>query len=92
MIRTSLPFLKAWSQPELASLSEESEMIMSFAVGLERAMPLVLFSLYLITSVQICRYAHWRAAGAPTPFLPRRLEGMRKAFENRARLQAMAQL
>lgn len=57
-----------------------------FAVALERAMPFLLFSLYLVTSVQVCRYANWRAAGAPNPFLPRRLKPYIRDFENRLRL------
>ena len=62
-------------------------MMVSMAMVLERAMPFFLFSLYLITSVQICRYANWRAAGAPNPFLPRKLQPVVRNFENRLRLQ-----
>lgn len=40
---------------------------------LERAFPLMLFALYLLTAVRICRYSSWVAAGEPNPFLPRRL-------------------
>ncbi|MDH5622521.1 MAG: hypothetical protein OEY74_10605 [Gammaproteobacteria bacterium] len=39
----------------------------------ERAVPLYLFALYMVTSVRICRYSAWRKAGAPNPFLPRSL-------------------
>lgn len=42
--------------------------------GVERLIPFMLFALYLITSVQICRYSSWVAAGAPNPFLPRKLK------------------
>ena len=40
----------------------------------ERAVTLFLFALYLITPVQTCRFSSWQRAGAPNPFLPRRLE------------------
>ena len=62
-------------------------MILPTAVLLERLMPLILFSLYMITSVQVCRYAQWRAAGAPNPFLPRGLQPFVRDFENRFRLE-----
>lgn len=39
----------------------------------KRAVPMYLFVLYLVTSVSICRYSAWCAAGAPNPFLPRSL-------------------
>ncbi len=57
-------------------------------VLLERAMPHILFAMYLITSFQICRYANWRDAGAPNPFLPRRVKVAVREIENRMRLRA----
>ena len=57
------------------------------AIALERIMPLMLFALYLITSVRLCRYAHWRSEGAPNPFLPRRLQPVLRPHELRVRLQ-----
>ena len=40
----------------------------------ERLLPLMLFSLYLMTAFRICRYSSWKDAGSPNPFLPRRLK------------------
>ena len=40
----------------------------------ERVLPLMLFSLYLMTAFRICRYSSWKHAGSPNPFLPRRLK------------------
>lgn len=40
----------------------------------ERLIPLTLFALYLLTAVRVCRYSSWVAAGAPNPFLPRRIK------------------
>ena len=37
---------------------------------------LLLFTLYLITAVKVCRYSSWMQAGAPNPFLPRRLQAL----------------
>lgn len=44
-----------------------------FIPGPERLVPFVLFMLYLVTAVRICRYSAWIHAGAPNPFLPQRL-------------------
>lgn len=63
-------------------------MIVSFTLALERATPLLLFALYIITSVRVCRYAQWQAQGAPNPFLPRRLKPLVRDVELRLRLQA----
>lgn len=41
--------------------------------ALERLIPFVLFALYLLTAVRICRYSSWVDAGSPNPFLPRGL-------------------
>lgn len=35
-----------------------------------RVTTMIMFALYLITSVQIVRYSKWIAAGQPNPFLP----------------------
>ena len=40
--------------------------------GAEKVILFGLFTMYLLTSVQICRYSSWINAGAPNPFLPRR--------------------
>lgn len=40
---------------------------------------LLLFVLYLITAVRLCRYSRWRNEGAPNPFLPRRIKAMLRA-------------
>jgi hypothetical protein len=42
--------------------------------GFERLIPFLLFALYLLTAVRVCRYSSWVRAGAPNPFLPRSLE------------------
>ena len=42
--------------------------------GFERLIPFMLFALYLITAVRLCRYSSWMAAGAPNPFLPRQIK------------------
>lgn len=60
----------------------------SFAILMERATPLLLFLLYVVTSVRICRYAQWHAQGAPNPFLPRTLKPLVRDTELRLRLQA----
>lgn len=41
-----------------------------------RAVPWYLFALYMFTSFKICRYASWRAAGAPNPFLSREMKNL----------------
>ncbi|NNE80384.1 MAG: hypothetical protein HKN18_08945 [Silicimonas sp.] len=40
----------------------------------ERAITLLLFALYLITAVRLCRYSSWVSEGTPNPFLPRVLK------------------
>ncbi len=58
-----------------------------FAIMLaERGMPLLLFVLYMVTACRICRFAHWQEAGAPNPFLPRRLKHAIRSYENRYRV------
>lgn len=64
--------------------------LFSFSIAMERAMPFVLFALYVITSVQLCRYANWHAKGAPNPFLPRRLKPLVRDVELRLRLQSFS--
>lgn len=49
----------------------------------ERALTVLLFVLYLITSVRLCRYSTWRNNGAPNPFLPRRAKAMLHAHAKR---------
>lgn len=44
------------------------------AVLPDRAVPWYLFVLYMLTSVKLCRYGAWRAAGAPNPFLSREMK------------------
>lgn len=63
--------------------------MLPLALAFERAMPFLLFALYLITSVRLCRYAVWREAGAPNPFLPRRLKVAVRDFEKRFRFEAL---
>ena len=65
-------------------------MAMYFELAMERAAPILLFVMYLITSFQICRYASWRDAGAPNPFLPRALKPAVREYEKRSRLQSFA--
>lgn len=48
-------------------------MIINLFSLVERLAPFMLFALYLVTAVRICRYSSWVAAGEPNPFLPRRL-------------------
>ncbi|MEQ9037995.1 MAG: hypothetical protein RIE24_06545 [Silicimonas sp.] len=48
--------------------------LLNLLPGVERLIPLLLFALYLLTAVRICRYSSWVRAGAPNPFLPRSLE------------------
>ena len=48
--------------------------VISVLPGLERLIPFLLFALYLLTAVRVCRYSSWVAAGAPNPFLPRTLK------------------
>ena len=40
----------------------------------ERAIKIMLFALYVITAVRICRYSRWINEGAPNPFLPKSLQ------------------
>ena len=47
----------------------------------ERALPLVLFVLYLITAFRLCRYSSWMRSGAPNPFLPRKIKVMLRKRE-----------
>jgi len=63
---------------------------LSDVLGIERAMPLVLFALYLLTSVQLCSYAGWRQSGAPNPFLPRRIKLAVARFERHMRMELRA--
>lgn len=56
--------------------------------GIERAMPVMLFAMYLVTAFRICRYSSWRAAGAPNPFLPRRVGIAVAKYERRMRFAA----
>lgn len=56
--------------------------------GAERVIPIVLFTLYLVTSVRICRYSSWVRAGAPNPFLPRRISKSVSHRDIRAILKA----
>ena len=56
--------------------------------GAERVIPFVLFALYLVTSVRICRYSSWVRAGAPNPFLPRRVRKGVSHHDIRALLKA----
>ncbi|MBT8424249.1 MAG: hypothetical protein HKN98_00615 [Silicimonas sp.] len=59
--------------------------IINFFSILERAVPLMLFALYLLTAVRICRYSSWVAAGEPNPFLPRGLALAITRFDMRPR-------
>lgn len=52
---------------------------------LERLTPFMLFALYLLTAVRICRYSSWVDAGAPNPFLPRSLQAVAAKVDVRAR-------
>ena len=40
---------------------------------LERMLPIMLYALYMLTAVRLCRYSWWIEKGAPNPFLPRSL-------------------
>ena len=51
---------------------------------LERLTPFMLFALYLLTAVRICRYSSWVDAGAPNPFLPRSLQSVAAKVDVRA--------
>ena len=62
--------------------------VFSFADVLERLTPFLLFAIYVVTSVRICRYGHWYAQGAPNPFLPRRLKPFVRDVELRLRFEA----
>lgn len=49
----------------------------------ERVLPFLLFMLYMITAVRLCRYSSWMQSGAPNPFLPRRLKAVLKQRDRR---------
>lgn len=53
--------------------------------GFERLIPFLMFALYLLTAVRICRYSSWVEAGEPNPFLPRSLQMVLVEAETRAR-------
>lgn len=53
--------------------------------GFERLIPFLLFALYLLTAVRVCRYSSWVRAGAPNPFLPRNLETILLGTDTRNR-------
>ena len=53
--------------------------------GVERLIPFLLFALYLLTAVRICRYSSWVRAGTPNPFLPRRLQLVLVSVDTRER-------
>lgn len=59
-------------------------------LAVERVLPLLLFALYLITAVRVCRYSSWLDAGAPNPFLPAPLKVAARNFELRCRFAALA--
>ncbi len=63
-------------------------MAMFLVMTAERITPFLFFALYLITSFQICRYASWKNAGTPNPFLPRILKPAVREFEKRSRIQS----
>lgn len=56
----------------------------------ERAVPFYLFVLYMLTSLKVCRYSAWRAAGAPNPFLPRGLKTVAARYERDLRAASFA--
>lgn len=56
--------------------------------NMERVIPFALFALYLVTAVRICRYSSWVRAGAPNPFLPRRIKQSASHRDIRALLNA----
>jgi hypothetical protein len=45
----------------------------------QRVLLFLLFLMYIITAVRLCRYSSWRRNGAPNPFLPRRMKAMLRA-------------
>lgn len=52
--------------------------------NLERLIPFVLFALYLLTAVRVCRYSSWVRAGEPNPFLPSGLKTVLVEADRRA--------
>lgn len=56
--------------------------------SLERMIPFMMFALYLLTAVRICRYSSWIQAGEPNPFLPRSLKMVLVEADGRARRMA----
>ena len=59
--------------------------IINLLPGLERLIPLLMFALYLLTAVRICRYSSWVQAGEPNPFLPRGLKMVLVEVDTRVR-------
>ena len=59
--------------------------IINLLPGLERLIPLLIFALYLLTAVRICRYSSWVQAGEPNPFLPRGLKMVLVEADTRVR-------
>lgn len=59
--------------------------IINLLPGLERLIPLLMFALYLLTAVRICRYSSWVQAGEPNPFLPRGLKMVLVEADTRVR-------
>lgn len=64
--------------------------IMPMLMAMERVLPFVLFTLYLVTAVRVCTFSAWQTAGAPNPFLPRSLKPVARGYEKRLRFQAVA--
>jgi hypothetical protein len=60
-------------------------MLIPTILAFERTMPLFLFALYLLTAFRVTRYGTWLAAGAPNPFLPRKLKVAVAGYEKRLR-------
>lgn len=58
----------------MAALGGHDVTIINMFPGFERLIPFMLFALYLLTAVRLCRYSSWIDAGAPNPFLPRRIQ------------------
>ena len=52
---------------------------------LGRSLPVLLYVLHVLTSLRFCRFGHWKDLGAPTPFLPRRIQDAVNRFERNAR-------
>ncbi len=59
--------------------------MMSFKAWLGHRLPVLLYVMHILTSLQFCRYRHWKALGAPTTFLPRRLNDAVTRLEREAR-------